>query len=173
MDISFLDEIQAAWNAHREKVRQAGNGVAHAEGRILFEGALLLLSARLQSHVEEIFISSVKIKFLHIKTQGQLDQYWKQMVGNWGNPNHDNINKLFLRVGIFNLLEDYRCPNKTEKETRENLDKFNQARNRIAHGKSITDIKGIGLTQGGIWQVATFVREFGQGLEAHVNHRIQ
>jgi hypothetical protein len=130
LDTSFVNLLIEARTAYRRQEalgKPSGAGV----GKILLESVVLLLSARLQAAVEDCFIKHLRRKFLHIKAS-DVPVYMKN-VGNWGNPNFQNINKLFLRLGIFNVLSDFRVGSRTPQETQQLIDSINKARNDIAH----------------------------------------
>ena len=108
-------------------------------GASLLHAATTLISAVLQSEVEETFRAALPRSFDYFN-QDALDRYWSDC-RQWGDPNPENVRRLFFRIGFPDVLAGLswqKCPNATVISV---LDEINQVRNRIAHGQPLT-VKG-------------------------------
>lgn len=103
--IDILMKSHAALKA-QEKAQFPDKSVPHRFGAEIFAGAIVMMSSLMQAYVEEIFEECFKKKFMNLKSEADIKEYWRS-VGNWGNPNQNNINKLFLRLGIIDVLADF------------------------------------------------------------------
>ncbi len=105
-------------------------------GASLLRAATTLISAALQSEVEDTFKAALARSFDHFEPV-ERDRYWSDCKG-WGNPNPENVRRLFFRIGFPDVLDGFswqKCPNATVIAV---LDEINQVRNRIAHGQPLT-----------------------------------
>jgi len=138
--MATLDDVDELLRAH-SFLLGAGPGAPHVVngarvGSSLLRAATVLISSALQTEVEEAFKAALPFSFDHL-SQAELERYWSDCKG-WGNPNPDNIRRLFFRIGFSDILAGLswqKCPNKT---VIDNLDSINQVRNRIAHGQPLT-----------------------------------
>jgi len=64
------------------------------QGASLNRSCVVLLSALLQSYVQEVFEMAAKEALPNLRNDQVWDWYWKQMKS-WGNPSADNITSLF------------------------------------------------------------------------------
>jgi hypothetical protein len=105
-------------------------------GSSLLRASTTLISAALQSEVEDTFKAALPLTFDHFN-QDELDRYWLDCKG-WGNPNPHNIKTLFFRLGFSNALDGLRWQKFNNASVITTLDRINQVRNRIAHGQPLT-----------------------------------
>lgn len=135
-----FDDVDELLRAHR---LVTGGGVGappivngNRVGASLLRASTALISAALQTEVEESFKVAVPRAFAHFNPAQQAD-YWESCK-KWGNPNPANIKSLFFRIGLADPLGGLswqKCNNATVIST---LDAINQVRNRIAHGQPLT-----------------------------------
>lgn len=129
------------------------------EVQALNRAAIALLSAHLQGYIEDLHEETAR-KLL----EGQvpdLDALIRQAPTR-GNPNWDNITRVFSSIGFPDILEKVswqKCSNATLK-TR--LREFNELRNRIVHGKAET------VHKQRVQNYAGFVRTFADRLDRKV-----
>ena len=139
--MAALDDVDELLRAHR-LVTGGGPGAPPIEngarvGASLLRAATTMISAALQTEVEDVFKAAVPLTFGHFNA-AERDRYWDDCKKSWGNPNPQNIRTLFFRLGFSDALDGLRwqkCPNANVVTT---LDAINQVRNRIAHGRPLT-----------------------------------
>lgn len=105
-------------------------------GSSLLRASTTLISAAIQTEVEETFKVALPLTFDHF-SQDELDRYWADCKG-WGNPNPHNVRTLFFRLGFSDALDGLRWQKFTNQSVVTTLDTINQVRNRIAHGQPLT-----------------------------------
>jgi hypothetical protein len=136
-----LDDVDELFRAHRlvtggqVGAPRISNGAR--VGSSLLRASTALISAALQTGVEETFKAAVLLEFDHY-TDDERERYWKEAKRSWGNPNPHNVNNLFFRIGFSNVLDGLswqKCNNASVVST---LDEINQVRNRVAHGQPLT-----------------------------------
>jgi hypothetical protein len=106
-------------------------------GSSLLRASTNLISAALQTAVEDTFKATIRMEFDHF-SDDQYERYWQDAKQSWGNPNPHNIRSLFFRIGFPDVLDGLswqKCSNATVVSK---LDTINQVRNRIAHGQPLT-----------------------------------
>jgi hypothetical protein len=64
------------------------------QGASLNRSCVVLLSALLQSYVQEVFKLAAQEALPNLRNEQVWELYWKQMKS-WGNPSADNITSLF------------------------------------------------------------------------------
>jgi len=135
-----LDEVDELLRAHSALVGPGPGAPPIANGaRVgasLLRAAVVLISTALQSEVEDTFRAALALSFGHLN-QTERDRYWTDCRG-WGNPNPENVRRLFFRIGFPDVLDGIswqKCQNKTVVSL---MDEINQVRNRIAHGQPLT-----------------------------------
>ena len=105
-------------------------------GASLLRASTALISAALQTEVEESFKAALPLAFPHFNG-AQRDAYWESCK-KWGNPNPANIKSLYFRIGLADPMSGLswqKCNNANVIST---LDAINQVRNRVAHGQPLT-----------------------------------
>ena len=139
--MAALDDVDELLRAHQ--LVTGGNPGAPPSangarvGASLLRAATTMISAALQTEVEEVFKVALPLTFDHF-TADECDRYWQDCKRSWGNPNPQNIKTLFFRLGFSDALAGLswqKCPNANVLST---LDAINQVRNRIAHGQPLT-----------------------------------
>jgi hypothetical protein len=111
------------------------------QGASLNRSCVVLLSALLQSYVQEVFKVAAKEALPNLRNDQVWDTYWKQMKS-WGNPSADNITSLFLKIGIDDVLGKLSWQNCDNALVRRRLNELNQVRNSIAHGADTLKVDG-------------------------------
>ncbi len=106
-------------------------------GNSLLRAATTLISAALQTEVEETFKAAIPLTFDHFDP-AELDRYWDDSKRSWGNPNPSNVRKLYFRLGFSDVLEGLSWQKCQNSEVVRLLDEINQVRNRVAHCQAIT-----------------------------------
>lgn len=133
LDLDYVNELIA--------VRQEQHGGApgapeiingHRVGQSINRSCIVMLSALLQSFVEEAF-EEVSVQLLGIEDEAR--QSYRKSFSRWGNPSDANIKTLFQRLGIVDVLENLSWQRITNDRIRSNLQQLNEIRNQIAHGR--------------------------------------
>ena len=110
-------------------------------GASLLRAATTMISAALQTEIEDVFKKALPLTFDHFDGD-ERERYWQDCKKSWGNPNPANVRTLFFRLGFSDALDGLswqKCNNASVVST---LDAINQVRNRIAHGQPLT-VNGI------------------------------
>jgi hypothetical protein len=129
-----------------------------AEVQALNKAAIALLSAHMQGYVEDVF-EEVGRKLLDGRVP-QLDALLKQP--RRGNPNWDNITRLFSAVGFPNILDTVSWQGMSNDALKTRLRELNELRNRIVHGKAETVRKRV------VENYSSFVRQFANRFDRRV-----
>lgn len=135
IDLHYVNELIEV----RQEQHGGGRGAppivnGHRIGASLNRSCIVMLSALLQSYVEEEFKEAAKRRFPTLEADPDaFDAYWKQMKG-WGNPSDANIKHLFLKLGIPDALAGLRWQHTDAARVRTKLRQMNEIRNQIAHG---------------------------------------
>ncbi len=134
LDLHFVNELIA--------VRQEQHGGApgapliidgHRVGASINRSCIVMLSALLQTFVEEVF-AELSFELLEIEDDDAKTAY-RRSFGRWGNPSDSNVITLFQRLGATDVLEDLSWQRITNQRIRSNLRQLNELRNQIAHGR--------------------------------------
>lgn len=136
LDLHFVNELIA--------VRQDQHGWApgapeivngHRVGASINRSCIVMLSALLQTFVEEVF-EETSVQLLGIEDDDARSSYRKSF-SRWGNPSAANIKTLFQRLGVSDILENLSWQRITNERIRSNLKQITEIRNQIAHGRRI------------------------------------
>lgn len=100
------------------------------------EAGVVLLSASLQTFVEEVFLECSE-KLFGRQLEGIELKTYKESWKRWGNPSPKHIRRLFRRLGVIDVLSDLGDNRLITPEFLKTLDQLNQVRNDIAHGEKI------------------------------------
>jgi hypothetical protein len=171
IDLHYVNELITV----RQQQHGGGQGAppiqgGYRVGASINRSCVVMLSALLQSYVEEVFNDAARRAFPALAAnQAAFDDYWKQMKS-WGNPSDANIRRLFIKLGIpdvFAGLSWQRTP--TASVTRM-LDELNQIRNRIAHGSRHLTLNGnpYSLRLADVITYRNMTASFANRFEAHV-----
>jgi hypothetical protein len=160
IDLAPLDELIAA---RRSQWKDVGTPQTLA----LNKSCILTLSALLQGYIEEVFFTVSSHLLLHLDDE-DLDAY-RQSVGNWGNPNPGNIERLFMRIGVARVIDKVTWQPTNAKKIKTKLALLNEQRNKIAHGK---EPKG-SLKLSDIERMRDFVEQFSINLNRYLANRFR
>ncbi len=138
------------------------------EGAALNKSCVMMLSAVLQAHIEDVFLVVSRRLFKTLKGDDVIERYTNSYY-RWGNPDANNIRNLFRRLGIDNVFEGLSWQKATTENIKEKLVKINETRNRIAHGKDSDPA----LTLSMIDNWCNFVDNFGSRFAAHVMTKVK
>jgi hypothetical protein len=138
--MATLDDVDELLRAHT-KLLPGGRGAPRIEngarvGASLLRAATALISAAIQTAAENTFRAALPLSFDHLSPDQQ-GRYWQDCKG-WGNPNPENIRRLFFRIGFPDVLDGLRWQNCNNEKVVSTLDRINQVRNRVAYGQPLT-----------------------------------
>lgn len=103
------------------------------EVRALNSAAIALLSAHLQGFITELYEEACNaLLHNHVQDTSAIVSTAQTR----GNPNEQNIRRLFGSIGFTNILEKVSWKRMSNESLRKKLREFNELRNRIVHGKS-------------------------------------
>lgn len=133
LDLHYVNELIEV----RQDQHGGGPGApeiinGHRVGQSINRSCVVMLSALLQSFVEETF-DELSAELLDIEDAAR-DMYRKSF-SRWGNPSEANIKTLFQRLGVVDVFEDLSWQRITNDRIRSNLRQLNEIRNQIAHGR--------------------------------------
>ncbi len=139
--MAALDDVDEILRAHRRLTGGAPGAPPVTNGArlgaSLLRAAIPLISAALQTEVEETFKAALPLTFDHF-SPAELDRYWEESKKNWGNPNPHNVRNLFFRIGFSDVLDGLSWRKRNNARVIAVLDAINQVRNRVAHGQPLT-----------------------------------
>lgn len=104
----------------------------HRVGASINRSCVVMLSALLQSFVEELF-EELSVELLSIEDNAR--ESYRKSFSRWGNPSESNIKTLFQRLGVADVLGELSWQRITNTRIRSNLRHLNDLRNQIAHGR--------------------------------------
>lgn len=171
LDLHYVDELIA--------VRQAQHGGnpgappienGHRIGASINRSCVVMLSALLQAHVQEVFQAAARRAFpAFVGDDAAFTAYWKQVKG-WGNPSDQNIKGLFLQIGVPDVFAGLSWQHTTTAVVRQKLGDLNQIRNQIAHGARHLQVRGqpYSLSLRKVIAFRNFAQQFGDRIEPHV-----
>lgn len=168
IDLHFVNElIEVRENQHGgyPGAPEIING--HRVGASINRSCVVMLSALLQSFIEEVF-QEISVEFLDIGEDGQT--LYRKSFSRWGNPSEENIKSLFLRLGIADVLKDLGWQRITSDRIRANLRNLNHLRNQIAHGTRDLHLnqQRYSLSLAEVKRFRNFVWTFADRFPAHV-----
>tara|TARA_R110000822_G_scaffold172481_1_gene312137 strand:+ start:334 stop:876 length:543 start_codon:yes stop_codon:yes gene_type:complete len=171
IDLHYVNELIAV----RQEQHGGRRGAPKLEGRhrvgaSLNRSCIVMLSALLQAHVEDVFKCAAKSKFLELDQNVEyFELYWKQMK-NWGNPSDINIKNLFIKIGIPNVLDNLSWQRTNTADIKNRLDELNQIRNKISHGSKKITVNGnsFDLNLSKVIVLRNFTENFGKRFSDHV-----
>lgn len=132
-----------------------------------------MLSALLQGHVEEVFVTCSEEMLPMLRAPMAVDKY-RETFRRWGNPSSDNIDQLFLRLGLVKALDGLCWQKCTNEVLRTKLGEINSLRNQIAHGAAHLTLnkKPFSLRLEQVERYRNFIGKFGDVFEQHVRGRL-
>jgi hypothetical protein len=143
------------------------NEVGTPQSLALNKSGILIISALLQGHIEEVYVTLCRFLLRHIKEE-ELEQF-RRSIGIWGNPSAENINRLFGRIGVMNIIDNITWQKMDGMKIKARLNLLNERRNRIAHGKALEG----SLKLAEIENTRDFIEQFAQGLNRHLYRRFR
>lgn len=170
LNLTYVDELisvrQVLHGGSRGAPKKVEDG--SREGASINRSCIVMMSALLQSYIQEVFRLCAKKALPTLKNDDVWDAYWKQMKG-WGNPSADNTKILFLKIGavdIFDGLSWQKCENAS---IRNKLNQLNHIRNSIAHGNDELRVNNgkYSLTLNKVKAFRDFIEVFGERFEGH------
>lgn len=172
VDLHFVDELIAV----RRDQHGGGRGApplqgGHRIGASINRSCIVMLSALLQSYVEEVFGEAARRTFPRLNADdAYYERYWNQMKG-WGNPSGANVRSLFLKIGIPDVFDGLSWQGTTTERIRTRLDALNQIRNQIAHGRRDLTLNGnrYSLSLARVQTYRNFAENFGGRFSEHVD----
>ncbi|MDR6333877.1 hypothetical protein GGQ86_002347 [Xanthobacter flavus] len=171
IDLHYVDElIQARQSQHGGSPGAPPVLGGHRVGTSINRSCIVMLSALLQSYVEEVFQDAARRVFPQFAAhQDGFDAYWRQVKG-WGNPSDSNIKTLFLRLGVVDVFSGLSWQHTDERAIKKNLDTLNQLRNQIAHGASriVVNQASYSLSLAEVTRFRNFSHTFANRFERHV-----
>ncbi len=175
LSLTALDEvINARMSLHgggRGAPIKLGDG--SREGLALNKACVVLLSASLQSFVEDVFLTCSFKAFGRALLDDELKNY-RATWSRWGNPNPSNVTTLFRRLGVDEVLSGLSWQKQSTTQLKRTLDAINQVRNCIAHGSDITiDKAEFPLHLAKIRRWRNTCEQFGARFEAHAEAKIR
>lgn len=134
------------------------------EVQALNSAGIALLSGHLQGYVRDVH----KEAAFHLLRDhvGDVDTLVGS-VDRRGNPNRDNINRLFASLGFVAVVDGLSWQGMSNISLRAKLKEFNELRNRIVHGKSETVRKSV------LQNYLTSWTKFAEKLDARLRVLIQ
>ena len=173
LDLHFVNElIEVRENQHGgyPGAPEIING--HRVGASINRSCIVMLSALLQSFVEEAF-QEASVEFLDIAEVGRVP--YRKSFSRWGNPSDANIKSLFLRLGIADVLDELGWQRITNDRIRTNLQNLNHLRNQIAHGTRDLTLNGqrYSLSLAEVKRFRNFVWTFADRFPIHVRWVLQ
>jgi hypothetical protein len=167
--LTYVDELIEV----RRSLHGGGRGAPKKfdgtrQGTSLNRSCIIMLSALLQSYVQEVFKSCAIETLPALREDHVWEAYWKQMKG-WGNPSADNIKILFLKIGIPDVISGMSWQKCTQQNVAKKLNELNNIRNQIAHGadKLRLNDKDYSLTLAKVEAFQRFSSSFGERFYIH------
>jgi hypothetical protein len=168
INLGPVDELIAVRQAQHGGGRGAPpiNADGTREGQALNRAIVIMSSATLQAFCEDAFFELSETKLA--LDADQLASY-KKLYSQWGNPSKENIRKHFQRLGAVDVLAGLSWRGCRNKAVLRNLDRLNQLRNQIAHGRAVLSLAGrdYSLSLARARDQRNFALQFGTRFEAN------
>ena len=175
LNLTYVDELisvrQVLHGGARGAPRKVEDG--SREGASINRSCVVLLSALLQAYVQDVFKVCARRALPPLVVDQVWNAYWKQMKS-WGNPSADNIQNLFLKVGISDVFQGLswrKCDNSI---VRSRLNQLNHVRNSIAHGATVLRVNNAdyALTLAKVVTFRNYAEQFASRFEQHALAKI-
>lgn len=170
LNLTYVDELITVRKTLHGGSRGAPKKVADGsrEGASINRSCVVLLSALLQSYVQEVFELAAKKALPNLVNDVVWNSYWKQMKS-WGNPSADNTKTLFLKIGVHDVFEGLSWQKCDNALVRSRLNQLNHVRNSIAHGATVLRVNDTeyNLTLAKVETFRDFAEAFAARFEAH------
>ena len=177
LDFESVNVVIEAYDAWRGRKKNDGNTKLEADDGVeVLCASMIFLVALLQGCVLGVFEQHMRKRFPEIDDAKKLTRYLNLVgaSGNGANPSEANINRLFARIGIIDVLDGFSWTDTSESDLRK-LNDLSSIRNQIAHG-TIQHDYSVGeasyrVNRHGVMAWATFVKNFAKAFEAHVEEK--
>lgn len=179
INLFFVDELIAARQAQhgggRGAPRLAGLGVRI--GGSINRSCIVMMSALLQGHVDEIFRALAPVAFPEFSRSGNAYEAFLDQARRAGNPSPGNITSLFRKIGVPNVMDGLTWQRSRHLIATNTivaaLDEINQIRNRIAHSQPLTmNGQAYNMNLVRVKSLRNIVDGFGQNFEAHARAKV-
>ncbi len=176
LNLTYVDELisvrQVLHGGNRGAPRRVEDG--SREGESINRSCIIMMSALLQSYIQEIFKICAKMALPSLEEASVWDAYWKQMKG-WGNPSADNTKALFLKIGVSDIFDSLSWQKCNNAAVRRNLNELNHIRNSIAHGAAQLRVNNLdySLTLAKVKKFRNFTNVFSNKFEGHALRKFQ
>ena len=174
LNLTYVDELISVRHVLHGGNRGAPKKVddGSREGDSINRSCVVMLSALLQSYVQEVFEAAAKKALPALNNDEVCNAYWRQMKG-WGNPSADNTNNLFVKIGIYDVFDGLSWQKCDNVLVRSRLNQLNHVRNSIAHGAAVLRVNDSNylLTIVKVKTFRNFAESFANRFEAHVLDR--
>ena len=168
LNLKPLDELISVRVAQHGGAKGAPKKQAGVrQGAAVNQSCITMMSALLQGYVEEVFFYASSRLFKTLHGDDVIKRY-KDTYYRWGNPNPDNMKRLFRRLGIDNVFDGLSWQKCSTDTITTKLDEINWARNRIAHGQKMDSE----VTLAQVRNLRDFVEQFGKRFAAHVRKKL-
>jgi hypothetical protein len=134
LDVFYIDELIAVRRAQHGGGQGAPEVIdGHRVGASINRSCIALLSAQLQTFVEDVFFDCAGTLLPHLNGPAEAAGF-RRSYSRWGNPSADNIRSLFQRLGVDNVLHGLVLRKCDNAKVRQRLNHLNEIRNGVAHG---------------------------------------
>lgn len=100
----------------------------------ILRAMVILIVARLEAYIEDVFEWSASRIFSDLN-KDEIRDFYKQTSKRFNNPTTENINRLFLAIGISNVLANLKWRGCSSDVVMKSLNELVEMRHSIAHGK--------------------------------------
>jgi hypothetical protein len=167
--LTIVDELIQARHTLHGGFPGAPNVVAgYRVGTSINRSAVVMISALLQVHVEEVFLDCSKITLPGLADDRSVALY-RGTFRRWGNPSVKNVRDLFRRIGVQDVFDGLSWQRCLSAAVREKLEKLNQLRNQVAHGADhlILNRERYSLSLAEVYSLRNFAEAFGNRFPEH------
>jgi len=138
LDLTPIEELIAVRKMLHGGKRGAPKVVGNYRvGTAINNSCVLMLSALLQGYVEILFLTISQQLLKRQLDNATAYEKYRDTLRRWGNPSTDNIQSLYLRLGVADILDGISWRNMTNKSVKQKLRDLNVIRNKIAHGQKL------------------------------------
>ena len=179
IDLHFVDELIAARREQHGGGRGAPKVVSGGVriGASINRSCIVMLSALLQGHVDEVFRALAPVAFPEYSRSGDAYETFLEQARRAGNPSPGNITMLFRKIGVLNVMSGltWRRHRRSIVNGKivSSLDEINQIRNRIAHSQELRlNGQPYNLTLVDVKRLRNIVEGYGEHFQAHATAKV-
>ncbi|MEH3119841.1 MAG: HEPN domain-containing protein [Methylorubrum populi] len=172
LDLHYVDELID----QRRKQHGGYQGAppiinGYRQGESINRSCMVMMSALLQAYIEDVFVECSKSVMPNLSNG--IGKY-KNSFSRWGNPSPENINNLFLRLGVEKVLDGLKWQRTPDTIVAAKLRVMNELRNKIAHGDKtlIVSGKSVSLSLSIVENYRSFCAVFAQKFEGHAKNKV-